>query len=76
MKNEYKMIQLIEKLKARNNGAHVFFENLLIELKRQDQHHEAIRKLSSSYAIVQYANFTAEEEQLLSDIIEENLTHD
>jgi hypothetical protein len=72
MKNEKKLIELITKLKDRNNEAYKFFEGLLIELKDKEQRKIAIKKLSSCFAITQYADFTFEEEKLLSEIIDEN----
>jgi len=74
MKNEEKMAELIQKLKERNNRAYMFFEELLLELKDQSHSKEAMEKLTSCFAITQYANFTSEEEKLLSEIIEENLS--
>lgn len=76
MKNEYKMVQLIEKLKKRNNNAHIFFQNLLSELRDPHQSREALKKLLASFAITQYGNFTFEEEELLGEIIDENLSND
>ena len=69
-----RLIELIRKLKARNNKAHEFFENLLIESGEAELSDAAKERLSSCYAITQYANFNDEEEKILSDIIE-NLNH-
>ena len=76
MENEKKLIELITKLKVRNNEAYKFFEELLIELKDEERKRDAIKKLSSCFAITQYADFNGEEEKLLSEIIDENKNYD
>ena len=72
MKSENKMIELIEKLRGRNNQSYKFFEGLLIELNNEDQSEEVKEKLASCFGITQYANFTPEEEKLLAEIIDDN----
>lgn len=73
MKNEVQMITLITKLKNRNNKAYLFFEQLLSDAKNPDNSKEALERLSTSFAITQYANFTDEEEKLLNEIIMSNM---
>ena len=72
MKKEEEMLRLIKKLKDRNNHSYKFFEGLLNELHDESKSIEAMPKLLSSYPITQYAEFTYEEENLLSQIIEAN----
>ena len=66
------MLQLIRLLKSRNNESYKFFEGLLTQFTQGAQADEARQKLRSCYAITQYADFTAEEEKLLSRVIEAN----
>lgn len=70
MKTDENISELISSLKARNNSAYKFFESLCRESGNQELTSDAKQRLSSCYAITQYANFTDEEEKLLSDIIE------
>jgi hypothetical protein len=72
MKKEEEMLQLINKLKERHNQSYKFFEGLLNELHDESKSTEAMPKLLSCYPITQYAGFTYEEENLLSQIIEAN----
>ena len=71
MKNEEQMLELIRMLKSRNSESYKFFEGVLAQFTRGEQE-EARQKLRSCYAITQYSEFTAEEETLLSRVIEEN----
>jgi hypothetical protein len=71
MENEEKFGKLINKLKSRNNNAYTFFEQLWIELNDPLTSEEAVKKLSSCFSITQYADFTPDEEKLLSEIIGE-----
>ena len=66
------MLELIRLLKNRKSESYKFFEGLLTQFTQADQVEEARQKLRSCYAITQYGNFTAEEEDLLSGIIEAN----
>lgn len=61
---------LINKLKNRNNQAYVFFDNTLLNLNDDSKKKEALSNLLSSFSIVQYANFTNEEEELMTSIWE------
>ena len=70
MKNANKMHQLIALLKARNNNSYKFFEKLLSEFEEDSR--SANEQLQSCFAITQYADFTTEEENLLSEVIEAN----
>lgn len=72
MRSEEQMIELIRLLKSRNNESYRFFEGLLTQFTQGEQVDEARQKLRSCYAITQYADFTVEEENLLSEIIEAN----
>ena len=72
MKNEEQMLELIRMLKKRNSESYKFFEGLLTQFTQAEQVDQARQKLRSCYAITQYADFTAEEENLLSEIIEAN----
>ena len=72
MKNEEQMIELIRLLRKRNSESYKFFEGLLEQFKEGKDLNEAKQKLLSCYAITQYADFTTEEENLLSEIIEAN----
>jgi hypothetical protein len=71
MKTEEKFRKLIDKLQSRGNKTSVFFEQLLIELNEQSERQGAVKKLSSCFSITQYADFTPDEEKLLSEIIAE-----
>jgi uncharacterized FlgJ-related protein len=71
MKTDEKFRKLIDKLKSRDNKACMFFEQLMIELNEHSQRQEAVKKLCSCFSITQYADFTPEEEKLLSEIIAE-----
>lgn len=66
------MVELINKLKKRNNESYKFFEELLVQFSQVDDAAEARQRLLSCFAITQYANFTKEEEDLLSEVIEAN----
>lgn len=66
------MLELIRLLKKRNRESYKFFEGLLTQFTQAEQVEEARQKLRSCYAITQYGGFTAEEEKLLSEIIEAN----
>lgn len=72
MKNEEQMQELIRLLKSRNNESYKFFEGLLAQFTQGEQEEEARQKLVSCYAITQYGDFTVEEENLLSGVIEAN----
>lgn len=72
MKKISEMMELIEKLKKRNNRSYKFFEDLLVQFNQEDGLPEAKQKLQSCFAITQYGNFTKEEEDLLSEVIEAN----
>lgn len=71
MKNKEKILKLIEKLKKRNNKSYEFFEDLAVRMDDDSTAADAERRLSTCYSITQYANFTNDEEELLSEIIEE-----
>lgn len=73
MKNKEKMLKLIQRLKARNNGAYEFFEALVMEFESGTDTKDSMQKLLSCFAITQHANFTPEEEKLLSEVIEANI---
>ena len=73
MRSEQKMIELIKKLKARNNESYKFFEDLLIELRNNDVSSEGRQRLLTCYSITQYASLTHEEETLLTNVIAYNL---
>jgi len=66
-----KLQQLINKLKNRNNNAFQFFENIAHDLKDDTMRQEGLNKLASCFSITQYADFSFEEEQLLSEILNE-----
>jgi hypothetical protein len=72
MRNQEQMIELIRLLRKRNSESYKFFEDLLTQFTDGKELSEAKQKLLSCYAITQYADFTAEEENLLSEIIEAN----
>lgn len=71
MKNKEKLLKLIEKLKKRNNMSYEFFEDLATLMDDNRTARDAEHRLSTCFSITQYANFTSDEEQLLSEIIEE-----
>ena len=66
------MLELIRLLKNRDSESYKFFEGLLTQFTEGKELDEAKQKLLSCYAITQYADFTAEEEELLSRVIEAN----
>lgn len=70
MKNEEKLTELINRLKSRDNKSYEFFQDLLLELRDERTEFAAKQKLSACFHITQYANFTFEEENLLSEIID------
>lgn len=72
MKKEIQMVELIDKLKKRNNSSYKFFEGLLIQFNQEEGVTEAKQLLQSCFAITQYGNFTKEEEDLLSEVIAAN----
>jgi hypothetical protein len=69
MRDNAKLSELIRKLKDRDNHAYKFFEELLNELGDHSKQKDALKRLSSSFAITQYADFTSEEEKLLAEVI-------
>ena len=62
-----KITILKELLEKRNNKSFVFFNKLLDELSNGFVN-EAVDSIVTSYAIVQYGNFTYQEETLFSEI--------
>jgi len=66
-----KLQMLIDKLKIRDNKAYEFFERIALDLTSERSKNEGLIKLKGCFAITQYADFTFEEEELLSEIIDE-----
>jgi hypothetical protein len=69
--NTLKLQQLISSLKNGNNKSYQFFEDIVRDLQDDKTKQEGLNKLASCFSITQYANFSFEEEQLLSEIIHE-----
>ncbi len=66
------MIELTTRLKDRGNRAYKFFEQVLTELREEHTYAAAMEKLLTCFAITQYADFTPDEERLLSEVINAN----
>lgn len=69
--NTVKFQQLISSLKNRNNESYQFFEVIAQELEDNKTEQQGLKKLANCFSVTQYANFNFEEEQLLSEIINE-----
>jgi len=74
-----KINSLAEMLNARNNKSSEYFKLIIKELNDENQDTTAVlRRLYSGTSIVQYANFTEEEEILYDEIwkeVKDILTH-
>lgn len=67
---EQKLTELVDNLRLRGNDSYKFFEKIRVDMSEPTLRGDAIKRLSSSFAITQYGNFTSKEEKLLADIIE------
>jgi hypothetical protein len=64
------LTQLINSLKERNNDAYHFFENER-DLTTGTTRELGLKRLATCFAIAQYADLTFEEEQLLSETLDD-----
>lgn len=62
---------LINELRKNNNTSVLFFEKIFKDLEREKTKNEAIEQLKNCFSIVQHANFTYKQEQILFILLNE-----